>query len=61
MGIKDQFDDKAQELARNAKDAMGSKEDETQERARQVREKGQGDPRRSEQDAQSGLDQDYEV
>ncbi|MFC9733590.1 hypothetical protein [Streptomyces roseolus] len=38
MGIKDQFQDKAQELQDRAKKAMGNPKDEASERARQERE-----------------------
>lgn len=41
MGIKDQFQDKANDLAGKAKGAMGSEKDEASERASQARDDAQ--------------------
>ncbi len=50
MGIKDQFQDKAQELQERAKKAMGNPKDEASERARQEREGSQEAKERGQQE-----------
>ncbi|MEU5401030.1 hypothetical protein ABZ348_17265 [Streptomyces sp. NPDC005963] len=46
MGIKDQFQDKAQELGQHAKQAAGRERDESPERGRDGRERRDQDPAR---------------
>ncbi|MFB7938104.1 hypothetical protein [Streptomyces sp. NPDC056049] len=62
MGIKDQFQDKAQELQERAKDAMGKAKDEASQRASQGREGSQDAKERAEREArQRGVRDEHEA
>ncbi|MFJ2812651.1 hypothetical protein [Streptomyces sp. NPDC087294] len=62
MGIKDQFQDKAEELRNKAQAAMSGAEDEASERGRSAQEsdrQGMGDT--AARDARDGSDQDLDA
>ncbi|KOU35872.1 hypothetical protein [Streptomyces sp. WM6378] len=59
--MKDQFDDKSQELKNKAKQATGAKKDQAQEQARQAQQKGRSETDRAQQEAQDRFDQDYDI
>lgn len=68
MGIKDQFQDKADDLANKAKGAMGSEKDEAGERASKARDEasergsqGQDEAQRAAQEQQDKFNQDYDA
>ncbi|MEU1076596.1 MULTISPECIES: hypothetical protein [unclassified Streptomyces] len=64
MGIKDQFQDKAQQAQQKGKQAMGAKKDQQQERARQAQQKGRELPdeaQRASQAQQDKFDMDYDA
>ncbi|WP_167532696.1 hypothetical protein [Streptomyces alboniger] len=57
MGIKDQFQDKAQELAEKAKGAVGDRQDEASDRASQDPDEAQ----RAAQEQRDKFDRDYDA
>ncbi|MFE0131247.1 hypothetical protein ACFWY6_06650 [Streptomyces sp. NPDC059037] len=68
MGIKDQFEDKAQDLAGKAKGAMGDKRDDAGERASQERDEASertsqtsDETQRLAQEQQDRFNQDYDA
>ncbi|GAA2796975.1 hypothetical protein [Streptomyces showdoensis] len=60
MGIKDQFQDKARELADQAK-SMPSKKDEASQRAARAKERGQESLDDAQREAEDRLDRDYDA